>query len=122
VSGDASLPESLRTLPKLTRVRIELLEGGEFTVEGFGLPFAHPGHPSDAWINQNAPIIGGVDLLSLLRRRTITFLVSKPLGSVQFGKVSLPEPFRYPFDYPFAHAEKTFFIDDFRDMVETNKV
>ncbi|KAK3342260.1 hypothetical protein B0H65DRAFT_467756 [Neurospora tetraspora] len=61
--------------------------------------------PNDDWINQNMPIIGGLDLLSLLRRRSLTFLVNKAEQSVQFGKVEMPAPFRYPFDYPFSESQ-----------------
>lgn len=98
VSGNTDLPDSIRALPKLTRVCVDLVEGGVFTVQGYGIPFANPGHASDGWINRNAPIIGGMDLLSILRSSSLTFLAAKALPSVQFGKVSMPPPFVYPYD------------------------
>lgn len=122
ISGSSELPEPIRAFPKLTCVRVDLLAGGEFSVEGFGLPFANPGHSSDDWINGFKPIIGGLDLLSLLRRRSLTFLVSKAEQSVQFGKVSMPAPFRYPFDYPFSSGNESFNIESFGDMIEENMV
>ena len=62
-----------------------------------------------------------MDLLTLLRSRSLTFLVSKVEASVQVGKVAMPQPFRYPFDYPFSEA-RPFSMESFEEMIEQNKV
>lgn len=103
VSGNTDLPDSIRVLPNLTRVRVNLVEGGAFTVQGYGIPFANPGHASDDWINCNAPIIGGMDLLSILRSQSLTFLVAKPQPVVHLGKVAMPPPSVYPYNVCTVH-------------------
>jgi hypothetical protein len=50
-------PVALKDAKKLSRVQFDLHPGAEVKVEGYGIPFANPEHPSHAWINDDAPII-----------------------------------------------------------------
>lgn len=121
VVGRAELPEALRNLSKLCSLRIDLLDGGEFTVEGFGAPFANPGHPSEDWIYKNRPIVGDLDLLSLLRRRSLLFLIPQEQRKLAVGKQLTKMPFRFPVDYPFGETE-SFDIDSFETTIRQNMV
>ncbi|KAB5549643.1 P-loop containing nucleoside triphosphate hydrolase protein [Coniochaeta sp. 2T2.1] len=118
VNGHAELPEPLRVLPRLSSLRVDLLDGGEFTIEGFGLPFANPGHDSEDWLNRFKPIIGGLDLLSLLRRRSLTFLVPTRSKAVAITKAATYAPFTFPYDYPFGATE--FDIESVADTIIAN--
>ncbi|KAK3386396.1 P-loop containing nucleoside triphosphate hydrolase protein, partial [Sordaria brevicollis] len=118
-TGNHELPEKIRNLPAVTKVSVVLVDGCELSVEGFGMPFANPGHPSEDWIHHNKPIVGDVDLLSLLRSRAFTFLTAKPKKSVQFGNLQ-PWSFRYPFAYPSSRPQ-SFDIEWFGNEIESNK-
>lgn len=120
INGHDELPEALRSLDRLCSLRIDLLDGGEFTVEGFGLPFANPGHPSHDWINSYKPIIGDLDLLSLLRRRSIHFLLPQKKWKLEVGRQLSKTPFRYPVEYPFGETE--FSMDSYKDTILHNMV
>jgi hypothetical protein len=122
VTGNTELPEPIRSLPKVTMVCIELQPGGEFRVDRFGLPFANPQHSSDGWINRNTPIIGGVDLLSLLRRRRLTLLVAKAPISVHFRAGEPDDVFRYPFAYPSPDTVGAASISLLGEVIEKAKV
>ncbi|KAK3487623.1 uncharacterized protein B0T23DRAFT_363679 [Neurospora hispaniola] len=118
ISNSVELPQQIQELSAVTQIDIQLHEGSKFLVEGFGLPFANPGHASDGWINENTPIVGKTDLLGLLSGSRLTLLVAKLELRIEFGRHQ-PELFRYPFDYPFPKAQK-FDIDLFEKMIKEN--
>lgn len=62
------------------------------------MPFANPGHPSHDWINHDSEIIGGMNLLNILRSRSLTFLVPKLMIAIKWGKWQVAPPLRYPYD------------------------
>jgi hypothetical protein len=82
---------------QLSRVQIDLHTGAEPKVEGYGKPFANPGHPSHAWINGGAPIIGDLSLLDMLQQRSFVFFVND-VGKYMTPKfATMPPPFSYPY-------------------------
>ncbi|RSM18554.1 hypothetical protein CDV31_002690 [Fusarium ambrosium] len=92
-----------RLFPAATRllsiVRVSLKPGSEVTVEGYGLPFANPGHPSEGWLNKLEPIVGDKTLVDILMQRDFTFIVHKPSHVLRrdWNEDQLPPPFSYPY-------------------------
>ncbi|KAK4184092.1 hypothetical protein QBC35DRAFT_477596 [Podospora australis] len=121
VTGKEELPEQLRNLPKLSSVRIDLADGAEFTVEGFGAPFANPGYASDDWLNRHRPIVGSLDLVSLLRRRSLLFLIpSVEARNVPVAASSRAplKPFRYPFNNALSRVMDIFYTHSAAKQIE----
>jgi hypothetical protein len=84
----------------LTMVSVRLIKGATVSVVGFGMPFRNPEAPEvEAWVNQNAPIEGGIALLDFLRQRTFHFILPAALISVEkeWNDQRLPPPFSYPY-------------------------
>ncbi|RMJ15795.1 hypothetical protein CDV36_004504 [Fusarium kuroshium] len=92
-----------RLFPAATRllsiVRVSLQPGSEVTVEGYGLPLANPGHPSEGWLNKLEPIVGDKTLVDILMQRDFTFIVHKPSHVLRrdWNEDQLPPPFSYPY-------------------------
>ncbi|KAK3386384.1 hypothetical protein B0T20DRAFT_491693, partial [Sordaria brevicollis] len=121
ITNDEELPGPIRAVANATCVTIDLLGDAKFSIDGFGIPFSNPGHPSDDWINRDAPINGGMSLLGLLRSRSLTFIVGKVSVAVPINKRDLDPLFGYPYPYPFLESREEFDIEDFRDMLQHNK-
>ncbi|KAL6407075.1 hypothetical protein AUP68_09901 [Ilyonectria robusta] len=105
---------------EMSVVKVYLKEGAEVDVEGFGLPFANPGHPAEAWLEYPdiAPVVGTKTLLSILLQRQFTFIVSLSVGDTKAQLlVDLPEPFSYPFG-----TEHSWDIERYPKQVHGNKV
>lgn len=56
-------------------LRVILGQGRQVTVDGFGMPFSHPGHPADGILNQGAPIAGDITLHKFLEQREFHLLL-----------------------------------------------
>ena len=74
MTGSQAL-EVLKGTKRLSRLQLELHPGAEFKIEGYGMPFANPGLPSHAWVNDEAPIVGNLTLLDLLQQRRLVLFV-----------------------------------------------
>lgn len=101
-------------------VKVCLKEGAEVDVKGFGLPFANPGHPAEAWLEypELAPVVGTKTLLSILLQRQFTFIVSLSVGDTKARlMVDLPGPFSYLFG-----TEHSWDIERYPKQVHENKV
>lgn len=67
-------------------------------VDGFGMPFANRGHPSEGVVNNGEYIGENVTLMDMIRRLEFHFIVASPdmpLFSQLFA--GIPTPFRYPY-------------------------
>ncbi|KAI5464674.1 hypothetical protein BGZ63DRAFT_451852 [Mariannaea sp. PMI_226] len=93
-------------------VKVALREGFS-EVEGFGLPFANPGHPSEAWLNHNGPIVGTTTLLDIVEQREFTFVVFYP--TVQLGRDWAQGDLK-SFSYPYG-KDHYWSLDRYRDML-----
>ncbi|KAF4979663.1 hypothetical protein FZEAL_4154 [Fusarium zealandicum] len=84
-----------------TLLTISLSRAGSVKVEGYGKPFANPGHFTDAWINKSKPIDGSNTLVDLLEQRKFVFLVpshhSVLLCEWRWNTATLSTPFSYPY-------------------------
>lgn len=102
----------------LSLVQVSLQDGSEVTVEGYGLPFANPGHPSEGWLNKMSPIIGGKTLVDIIEQRRFTFVVHKPCDVLRrdWHENQMPAPFCYP--YGTVHDWD---IERFDDLIINNK-
>lgn len=70
------------------------------------MPFAHPGHQSDAYINKNEAIRGDITLLHVLRRYDFRFVVAAPDQVLdKYWRQELPAPFRYPYGEEHSWSE-----------------
>ncbi|KKO98444.1 hypothetical protein THAR02_09455 [Trichoderma harzianum] len=71
-------PALVRSLPeggsKFSVLEIDVKDGPDPLVIGFGMPFDNPGHPSDGWINDSQPIAGNHTLRDALSQRTFRFV------------------------------------------------
>ncbi|RSM00399.1 hypothetical protein CEP52_009151 [Fusarium oligoseptatum] len=111
-----------RLFPAATRllsiVRVSLQPGSEVTVEGYGLPLANPGHPSEGWLNKLEPIVGDKTLVNILEQREFTFVVHKPSDVLRrdWNEDQLPPPFSYP--YGTLHDWD---IERFDNLIKNNK-
>ncbi len=78
---------------------VALHDGAHARVDGFGLPFANHGHPSESWINCTAPLAGDVKLLDLMQQRRFTFVVDNIFKKMEAfcDERSLTPPFSYPY-------------------------
>ncbi|KAH7146268.1 hypothetical protein EDB81DRAFT_934174 [Dactylonectria macrodidyma] len=90
---------------KMSLVEVSLLMDATVTVDGYGMTFASPGHPSHEWIrNPRAPIPDiGMSLFGLLDQAKFTLIVDYAPERLMKKWVpeSLPPPFSYP--YGFQH-------------------
>lgn len=74
-------------------------------VRGFGIPFANDGHPSDGWVNQDAPILSDMPdttIKKILSSRQFTFLITGRFQGrrdveERLSHDFLPPPFSYPY-------------------------
>lgn len=83
-------------------LRVALKEGSKITVNGFGLPFSNPGHPSEGWLNEDKPIEGGITLQNLLGQRSFHLIVQS--ADAHSDLPSLLEKSRnIPFIYPYGN-------------------
>ncbi|PTB37353.1 hypothetical protein M441DRAFT_40099 [Trichoderma asperellum CBS 433.97] len=93
--------DSLRKLlpatdKKLSSLVIHLT--GYLEVEGFGMPFANRGHPSEGVVSDDKCIKGSITLMGMIRRLKFHFIVASH-ESVLFHQLDagIPAPFRYPY-------------------------
>ncbi|KAJ4156283.1 hypothetical protein NW754_007907 [Fusarium falciforme] len=94
--------EMQELFPGATRLlfltQVSLRDGSEVTVEGYGLPFANPGHPGEGWLNKPRPIVGGKTLIDIIEPYHFTFVVHKPCDVLRrdWHEDQMPPPFCYP--------------------------
>ncbi|KAK1766326.1 DNA helicase [Phialemonium atrogriseum] len=93
------LPSAVQASKNLTILIVDVHADAEVTVEGFGMPFTNPGHPSEGWINKDEAIIDKVTLLDILQQRHFAFVVGLTADSVDFAwdPMALGDPFSYPY-------------------------
>lgn len=94
---DEPLPTKL-TPPVVSRVRFFLC--GPPVIEGFGLPFSNPGHPSEQWLFNDIPIIGNVTLSSILAQQEFEFIVPRVGSNIlekQLSSEALGADVKYPY-------------------------
>ncbi|KAJ4178378.1 hypothetical protein NW755_013217 [Fusarium falciforme] len=98
--------------------QVSLRDGSEVTVEGYGLPFANPGHPGEGWLNKPRPIVGGKTLIDIIEPYHFTFVVHKPCDVLRrdWHEDQMPPPFCYP--YGMVHDWD---IKRFDDLICRNK-
>ena len=94
-------PEAFKSPKKLSRLQLELHPGAEFKIEGYGMPFANPGHPSHMWINHEARIVGDLTLVDLLQQRSLILFVD---GAAAYLIWKLDQRLPQPFSYPYGTA------------------
>ncbi|KAI8713767.1 hypothetical protein NCS52_01222200 [Fusarium sp. LHS14.1] len=84
---------------RLSFVQVWLQDGSEVGVEGYGLPFSNPGHPSEGWLNRLEPIVEGKTLVDIIDQRHFTFVVHKPCDVLRrdWHENEMPPPFCYPY-------------------------
>jgi len=119
VAGSGDLSPGLAKSKKMSRVQVDLQPDAEITVCGFGIPFANPGHPVDAWINDNAPIVGDLSLASFLVQRTFDLLCQE-YASVMVKMLegsTLPPPFSYPYG-----SDHTWNLEKYGNLIRDNMV
>ncbi|KAM7187111.1 hypothetical protein V8F33_011445 [Rhypophila sp. PSN 637] len=106
IAGSDQLDPVLRDQTKLCRATITLDPQARVQVEGFGLPFANPSHPSHGWVNDDAPIVGDVALSNILQQREFVLLVNLWLGVLiqRFNQTLMPPPFSYPYGKLYQHG------------------
>ncbi|KAM7187998.1 hypothetical protein V8F20_010733 [Naviculisporaceae sp. PSN 640] len=96
IAGSNQLDQILRDHPRLCCATVTL--AAPIQVEGFGLPFANPGHPSHKWVNEDVPIVGEISLSKILQQREFVLLVSLPDKVLRRRlEFELGEPFAYPY-------------------------
>ncbi|KAJ4246496.1 hypothetical protein NW757_009545 [Fusarium falciforme] len=114
--------EMQELFPGATRLlfltQVSLRDGSEVTVEGYGLPFANPGHPGEGWLNKPRPIVGGKTLIDIIEPYHFTFVVHKPCDVLRrdWHEDQMPPPFCYP--YGMVHDWD---IKRFDDLICRNK-
>jgi hypothetical protein len=81
---------------KLSSLVIRLKDYPE--VDGFGMPFANRGHPSEGVVNRGECIIGNITLMDMILRLEFNFIVAAP-ELILFKQLDarIPAPFRYPY-------------------------
>lgn len=52
------------TTKKLSLLKVTIKEGPHADIEGYGMPFANPGHAIEGWVNRNEPMFGKHTLLT----------------------------------------------------------
>ncbi len=114
-------PEIAGLKSKKQAVRIDtiLKDDAQVTVVGFGLPFAHHGHISEAWLDSSAPLAGNVTLLDLLRQRSFSFIVDeydKVMNAV-WDESTLGPVFVYPYG-----NDHEWDFDRYEKLLPANKV
>jgi hypothetical protein len=80
--------------------KVHFSDNARVTIEGFGIPFAHPDDPElEAIVNDNAPIVDGISLLDVLRQRTFKLVLPSLAKHVEnaFDMAKLPPSFSYPY-------------------------
>ncbi|EEU35956.1 uncharacterized protein NECHADRAFT_49645, partial [Fusarium vanettenii 77-13-4] len=84
---------------RLSFVQVWLQDGSEVGVEGYGLPFSNPSHPSEGWLNRLEPIVGDKTLVDIIDQRHFTFVVHKPCDVLRrdWHENEMPPPFCYPY-------------------------
>lgn len=98
VAGRTSpLPHTLLT-KNCSSVQFILSE--PVVVEGFGVPFSNPGHPSEGWLYRDEPIVGEVRLSGILAQEAFTFVVPNTTAKALEARLSVDElgpVFSYPY-------------------------
>lgn len=82
-------------------VLVEVSCRTDVVVEGLGLPFSNPGHPSHEWLNNNEFIAKDMTLMNMFEKRNFCLVVAKtPLATLQkeWDEDKLPPLFRYPYN------------------------
>ncbi|KAF7547026.1 hypothetical protein G7Z17_g7999 [Cylindrodendrum hubeiense] len=96
-------PTSAALFPTITAqmsiVSVDILNGARVQVEGFGIPFANPGHLTEDWLLRHLPIAAGKTLLDILDLHCFDFIVNAPANAATSGldESKLPPPFSYPY-------------------------
>lgn len=114
--------DTLEKLPGTTKkhslLKVTLKEGSHANVDGYGMPFANPGHASEGWVNRNAPMIGKHTLLDILERSEFSFVVASGdmVLETKWAEDQLPPPFRYPYG-----TEHTWSMDRYHVQLPENK-
>ncbi|KAH7161858.1 putative DNA helicase [Dactylonectria macrodidyma] len=85
----------------LTVVDVSIEGGAEVEVDGFGLPFANSGHPSQAWLRHPATtaVVSDYTLLDVIQQRSFTFVVDHDPTDVprSWNPAFYPPPFTLPY-------------------------
>ncbi|KAG8352577.1 hypothetical protein FVEN_g9414 [Fusarium venenatum] len=63
--------------PRMVWVDVTMRQG-VITVEGFGMPYFNPGHPSESWLRNMSPAVDDLKLLDLVHRKHFSLLVCSP--------------------------------------------
>lgn len=95
----AQLPEAVRTAKGASFIKVELGEGANVMIRGFGLPFSNPGHPSEQWLLKGAPIVGNIRLEDIFKLRAYHVLVPLLASSVmsKFAADKVGPAVSYPY-------------------------
>lgn len=99
-------------------VKVTLSPNAQVDVDGFGMPFSNPGHPSEEWMKKGGTIAPYTCLVGFLESRQFTLVVRCPAQTVEKNWAKhdeLPE-FRFPYDTSHAWSR-----DAYRSLLDRNK-
>lgn len=85
--------------PQACLLDVCLSETADVKVEGFGMPFSHPGHISEDLLINLRPIVGQQSLVDIINHKRFTFIVcaTKEIMEKEWNEALLPQPFKYPY-------------------------
>ncbi|KAK3327407.1 putative DNA helicase [Cercophora scortea] len=102
----------------LSLLKIILEDGAQVKVDGFGMPFANPGHPREGWLIRGDPVVDNFTLLDILQQRTF-FVVAEGKSdylNAAWSEDALPPPFSYPYG-----SDHSWDMDRFQKQLSQNK-
>lgn len=81
-------------------MRVSILDKKSIRVEGPDHPFYHPSREANAWINENRPVMPGLNWLQFLESTELEFFIND--NDMKFAEVfdvtQLPAPFKSPYE------------------------
>ncbi|KPM45180.1 hypothetical protein AK830_g1349 [Neonectria ditissima] len=94
----------------LSILDVSLVDDAIVQIEGFGMPFANPGHPAEDWILKGLPIAAGKTLLDILEQRSFQFVINSPPHVLEgvWDDAKFPQPFSYPYGTDHTWNESKF--------------
>ncbi|KAL1860332.1 hypothetical protein Daus18300_009245 [Diaporthe australafricana] len=90
-----------KKLQPQTVSRVRFFLRGPPVIEGFGLPFSNPGHPSEGWLFRDEPIVDGKTFSSIFAQDEFEFIVPRVTATMLKSRLSLKE-LGPVFDYPWG--------------------
>lgn len=102
----------------MSALHVRFPTGARATIEGFGMPFSNPGHPSEDWINGDDIMIHDMTLVEFLQQRSFYLVVGK--AKADWLAKLIPRCPITTFNYPYGD-EHCYSMERYLDMQNVMK-